>query len=263
MENSCSDIYLDDNVLNGFTKWLTENQNKTVVILDGLDRTSNLQLPKVFKTNLDKIHTSKHWISAILARKVLSNCKVILTSRPYALCSLHGDFTGNCNFKLDGFTNKNVEMAIDLYVEKEEDKEKAKRCYKLIIEKRLLKLATNPNSIFLLFQIVDTGIDIESEDITTTSLYNKVFTNVFNTKSYAHEETNDESMIKLEKICFELICQRKFTIEKGDLGNALTFEALEKLIPIEARNINKAYYSIHRKKLVQISHQLGQVKQLF
>ena len=259
LENSCTDIFLDDTVLKGFTKWLIENQHRTVVILDGLDRLANQELPENFKATLDRVQTSKQWISAILSRKVLSDCKVILTSRPFAICNLDGDFTANYNYTLEGLKVESVESALQLFVEKEEDKETARECFKVIKEKRLLNLATSPNNVFLLFQIVESGLDLDSEDITTASLYNKVFNNVFHTKSYSHKVPTEENMVKLEKICFELICKRKFVIEEDDLGDDLSFENLNKLIPTEAKIKNKSFYSVNREKSIQISHQFGQV----
>ena len=260
LENSCTDIFLDEAILKGFTKWLVENQTRTVVILDGLDRLVNVELPENFKSTLDRVQTSKQWISAILSRKVLSDCKVILTSRPFAICSLDGDFTANYNYTLEGLKIENVESALQLFVETENDKEIAKECFKVIKEKRLLKLATNPNNAFLLFQIVESGLDLESEDITTASLYNKVFNNVFHTKSYSHKEPTEEDMVKLERICFELTCKRKFVIEEEDLGDDMSFDNLNKLIPTEAKIKNKSFYSANREKSIQISHQFGQVK---
>ena len=257
LENSCCDVYIDENIENGFLKWLMKSQDKLVIILDGFDQLKSLQLTKDFKSSLDKRQTSQQWISSILARKVLSNCKVVLTSRPHALCTLDGDFAADRNFSLAGLSVENLESALELYV----GRERKNDLFQFIKEKRLMQLATNPNNAFLLFKIFDSGLELGSEDVTTASLYNKVFDNIFMTRSYGHEEMKAEKLVKLEFICYKLTCKRKFVIEEEDLDGCLSFGELEDLIPIEARSINNAYLSTQRKKSLQISHQFGQVKE--
>ena len=260
LENGCSNIDLESNkIKKGFTKWFQENENKTIIVFDGLDRINRSKLPKSVKSSLDRILTSKQWISNILARRVLTNSKVILTSRPFALCSLDGEFVTQYSYTLQGFAEEDVQKALNLYVEREEDKDKAKSCFKTITQKNLMQLSTNPNNVFLLFQLFKSELDFESEDITAASLYNKVFNNVLRTQSYSHNKPTEEIMIKLEKMCFELTCQRKFVIEEDDLIDNLTFDDLENLVPIKAKNKSEGYRSEDREKSIQISHQLGQV----
>ena len=261
LDYGCCGFLSDESTVGEFGKWLLENQSKVVLILDGFDQLSCLKLATRFKASLDRKQTSKQWVSAVLARKVLNECKVVLTSRTYALCSLDGDFAADDSFSLQGFrTDKDVESALHLYVEGGADRDRATRCFELIKEKRLLKLVASPINAFLLFQIVETGVDFGLENLTSAHLYNMVFNKIFHTKSYGHEKAIDHKMIELERTCFRLVCQRKFVIEEDDLSDDLNFDDLEELIPVEAKINNKAFYSFNRKKFVRISHQLGQVR---
>ena len=263
LENGCSNIDLENNkIKEGFTNWFRKNQNKTIVVLDGFDRIDSSKLPESSNSSLGRCLTSKQWISNILARKVLINSKVILTSRPFALCSIDGEFDTQYKYTLQGFAEGDIHKALNFYVEREEDKDKAERCFETIKKKNLVQLSTNPNNVFLLFQLFKSESDFKSEDITATSLFNKVFNDVFKTKSYSHKEKDpaEEILIKLEKMCFKLTCQRKFVIEEDDLIENLTFKNLENLVPIKAKNKNQGYRDEDRIKSIQISHQLGQVK---
>ena len=261
LDYGCCGFFSDESTADGLGKWLLENQSKVVLIMDGFDQLSCLELTTRFKASLDRKQTSKQWISAVLARKVLSECKVVLTSRSYALCSLDGDFAADDSFSLQGFrTDKDVESALHLYAEREADRDRATRCFELIKEKGLLKLVASPINAFLLFQVVGMGVNFDFDNFTTAHLYNLVFNKIFYTKSYGHKKPFEHKMIELEKICFRLICKRKFVIEEDDLSDDLNFDDLEELIPIEAKSINKAFYSFDRKKFVRISHQLGQVR---
>ena len=250
LDYSCCSFLNDEAILDEFSTWLLENENKVVLVFDGLDQMASLELTTNFKTSLEANQTSKQWISAILARKVLSNCKLILTSRPYALCSLDGDFTADCSLSLEGFLIENLESVLAFYLNKTE----TEKLFVLLKNKRLVKLATNPNSAFLLIKMFEEGFKFNVDDITDTSLYNNVFESMIETKSFSVENSKDK-MRKLECVCFKLIKNKKFIIEEGDLENKLTLKDVERLIPVKAQVVKNAYNSAQREKVVKINHQ--------
>ena len=258
LDNSCCSFLNDELILDEVSTWMISNENKVVLVLDGLDQISSLNLTTRFKTSLNKNQSAMHWISAILARKVLSNSKIILTSRPYALSSLHGNFTPTCIYTLHGFCVDSLQSVLDFYL----NKTKAKTTFELLKSKRLTKLATNPNSTFLLVKAFEEGFNFDGEDITSTLLYATVFDSMFRTKSF-DIENSEEKLTLLEGVCFKLIKNKKFKIEKEDLENTLEFKDIEKLIPVEAKIVENAYNLDRRKIVFKTNHQFALVSLLF
>ena len=252
LDNSCCNFISDRLILDKLSTWLIDNGNKVVLVLDGLDQISNLKLTLKFKPSLNEKQTAKQWISAVLARKVLSDSRIILTSRSFALSSLNGEFKSDCSYSLDGFCFGSLQSVLELYL----NKNKAREMFEQLKSKRLTNLASNPNSAFLLVKAFEENFNFNVEDITTTLLYTKVFDSMSRSKSF-RVENSEKKLTTLEKICYKLIKNKKFKIDKEDLESTLTFEDIEKLIPVEAKTIKNACNSADKKIILKINHQFA------
>lgn len=252
LENSCYDIFIDKDQINGLNKWLSKNQSRVVIILDGLDRMSNTHLCTDFIVSLDKKQSSKQWVSAILARKVLSNSKVILTSRPWAVCSLDGEYTTDYSLSLDGFSAEDIRTVLELYV----DKSEANALFKSFTDNKIVELAKNPSCTFMLIEIARDKLKVDTDDITRTYLYNRVFEKRL---SKSNRRTTDETINKIERLCYKLTLDKKFIIEDVDLIKGVKFEDIENTLPVSVKSHSAAYYSVNRKLIMEVNHQLWQV----
>ena len=189
----------------------------------------------------------------------MSNSKIILTSRSFALSSLNGDFRSSCKYSLDGFCVDSLQSVIELYLKQIKiSKTKAKQIFELLKSKKLTKLATNPNNVFLLVQAFKEGFDFDVEDITSTLLYTTVFDSMFRTSSF-NVENSEEKLTIFERICFKLIKNKKFKIEEEYLEKMMKFEEIEKLIPVVAKIVKNAITVDKRIIILKINHQFALV----
>ena len=249
---------LDNKEFKVFVNWLIENQSRIVLVLDGLDQLTNKidlnKLSEIYPDQNEKF-TPGQWLASILSRKVLTETKIILTSRPYSLSCLCGDLKPQKMFSLEGFTKEGLEEALKLYV----DEEKRNLIQSIIKNNELGVIAANPISLFLFTKIV-TDDQIKYENLTPSKLHVAVFEKYFATKNASINTKRREKMLKIEELCYKLLTKSKLVFSQNDLVEGLNFEDLEKYVMVNASVTTSSYQNSEGEKRLVFTHQIFQVK---
>jgi len=252
----CVDLMLDNKEFKFFVNWLVENQSRFVLILDGLDQLTNkIDLNRMSEVSPDQNEkfTPGQWLASILSRKVLTETKIILTSRPYSLTCLCGDLKPQKMFTLEGFTEAGLEEALKLYV----DEDKRNLIQRTIKNNNLGVIAANPISLFLLTKVV-TDDQIEYENLTPSKLHVAVFEKFFATKNASVNRQQQEKMLKIEETCYKLLTKSKLVFSQNDLVEGLTLEDFEKYVMVDASVITSSYQNSEGEKRLVFTHQTFQ-----
>ena len=85
-KSSTIDFYPEANDLDNLNNWIKRNQNRLVIIFDGLDQLKGkINLPDKSPDIDNDKESSLTWLGYLMGRKVLKTCKLIVTSRPGVL----------------------------------------------------------------------------------------------------------------------------------------------------------------------------------
>ena len=255
---SCVDLSLNEDERKQFVDWLCKNQARLVLVIDGLDLlTKTIDLNEFSDSSLtfDDKSEPGNWLASILSRKILTKAKIVLTSRPYALTSLSGDFRPQKYFRLNGFAEVDFKKVLRFYID---DNIYLGRIYSAIKQFRLEKIVSSPISMYLITKIIfDDRVDLSS--LTPFGLLVSVFEKFYTTKNIQLEKDGSDKMRKIEETCYKLIEKSKFVFCQNDLVEGLTLEDFEKYVMVDASVTVSSYnHSVDEKRLV-FCHQLFQV----
>ena len=255
---SCVDLYLNQDERKQFIDWLCKNQSRLVLVIDGLDLlTKTIDLNKFSDSSLtfDDKSKSSHWLASILSRKILTQAKIILTSRPYALTCLSGDLRPLKSFKLDGFYEDDFKKVLRFYTN---DEVKEGRVFRAIKHYKLEKIVSSPISMYLITKIIfDDQVNINS--LTPFGLLANVFDKFYTTKNVQLDENGNKKMRKIEETCYKLIQKSKFVFSQEDLVEELTLEDFKKYVMVDASVTASSYNHSTDEKRLMFCHQLVQV----
>ena len=96
-------------LVNELSEWLVNsNGRELTIVLDGYDETSTYSAFYDF-------------VNQLIAHKILPECGLVITSRPAESSHLHGQV--NCRVEMLGFTEQSRQQFINLYIEKQEQKQ--------------------------------------------------------------------------------------------------------------------------------------------
>ena len=96
-------------LVNELTEWLVNSNGKHLtILLDGYDEASTYSAFYDF-------------VNQLIAHKTLPECGLVITSRPAESSHLHGNV--NCRVEMLGFTEQSRQQFINLYIEKQEQKQ--------------------------------------------------------------------------------------------------------------------------------------------
>ena len=117
-----SEIKITENQLNVAFAWLLTNQHKVTIIIDGLDQARfTLQSCKA-PTDVDvhKKYSASELLYMILARKVLPEVRLILTSRQHSILNFEINIRSKYVLYLDDLSEDDMKKLFCFYIKDEE-----------------------------------------------------------------------------------------------------------------------------------------------
>ena len=185
---SCVDLSLARHQIKIIVDWLFKNQSRLVFVFDGLDQMNKtVDLEKLSQKTItpDAKVNSFHWLASILSRKILTQAKIIVTSRPYALTCLSGDCRPEKSYKLDGFSEDDFMKVLRFYID---DETIQGQIFSAIKQYELEKTVSSPISMYLITKMIFND-QINLSTLTSFGLLTIVFEKFYTTKNAHLDET--------------------------------------------------------------------------
>ena len=257
LTHACSELPATDRSgkSSTFISWVEENPEKICLVLDGLDRLFEKVEPQTTVVSPDDKLNGKQWLAALLSRKVLCRCSVILTSRKYAITQLEGDLQPQEVLTAGGLKDGDVKKMFCFHFGDDE----GRQLFEKIKGKETLAFLKSPINIYLIGKLLKQG-HVNPNDLTTHKLYLEVFESFRRTRNVSFAAGgNQGKLAAMEKLCFNLTSRNQFKFSKRDLNDGLTLEDFEKLNMVEVGCTRSAHEMTDEDLNVMFSHQLEQV----
>ena len=255
LQNCTIDFYPGEYDLKNLNNLLKYNQNKVVIIMDGLDQvkgeiTLSDELP-----DIEDEETSLTWLGYLMGRKILKKCKLFVTSRPLAFIELNGDLQPTELFSLYDFEDSRVLKALEFYFPNTSD-----NIYKKIKEAEIINIAQHPMSAFLIGTSYNDG-DYDLADTTLYQMYMKLFEKYLSkTKVAATKKPNFQALMrKIEEICYNMIKSDQYVVTTELLKDyvPITLKDFEDVLTVDAGSKAGTSYQVdENEKVVVFNHQL-------
>ena len=259
LQYSTIDFYpIGTNDLNHITRWFRQNQKRLVLVLEGLDQFQYSVEPNIDSASFNSKKSPKVWLSHLIARNILTGCKLFVTSRPLSFTKLSRDLQPNISYSL--YDIKENEMLDFIKFHFHEDSE---NILNIIEVNDVLSIAKHPMSIFLIGRSYLDG-DLDFTDTSMYQLFLKLFetfhcnTNVAGTKN----KNSRAKMRQIENICYRMIENDQYIVTTELLKNygTITLKDFEDVLRIDVGSRSGIAYQVDEdQKVLTFNHQLEQV----
>ena len=255
VQSSTIDFYPTKNDLSYITHWLQQNQNRLVLLLEGLDQYQFAleanNSPADFKTK----KSPKIWLSDLIARNILSGCKLYVTSRPLSFLKLSGDLQPTTSLSLYDVQQDKLSEFLKFHFP-----QSSEYILNTLKENDVLEMAKHPMLIYLIAKTLVDG-DIDTTDISLYQLLLNLFekfhccTNVSGTRKPNFQAV----MRKIEEICYKMIETDQYALTTEMLRDyaPITLKDFEDVLTVDAGSKAGTSYQVdENEKVLVFNHQL-------